>query len=52
MWESESLVAQRVKDLALLLTWCRFNPWPRNFRMPLTGPKKKMWESEDVVTQP
>ena len=43
-----SLVAQRVKDLALLLQlWCRpqlrhgFHPWPRNLYMPWMWPKKK-----------
>ena len=30
-----------VKDLALSLLWRRFNPWPRNFCMPLAWPKKK-----------
>ena len=25
-----SLVAQQVKDLALSLLWCRFDPWPKN----------------------
>ena len=42
-----SLVAQRVKDLALSLLglgsllWCRFNPWPGNSRMLWVRPKKK-----------
>ena len=26
-------MAQQVKDLALPLLWCGFNPWPRNFHM-------------------
>ena len=28
-----SLVALWVKDLALSMLWCEFNPWPRNFHM-------------------
>ena len=31
---------QQVKDLGLLL-WCRFDPWPGNFHMPLARPKRK-----------
>ena len=40
-------MAQWVKNPALslqwlrLLLWHRFNPWPRNFCMPWTKPKKK-----------
>ena len=40
-----SLVAQRLKDLALLLQWLqsllwyRFDPWPGNFHMPQVQPK-------------
>ena len=30
------------KDLALLLWWHRFNPWPRNFYMPWAQPKQKI----------
>ena len=33
LWSS--LVAQQVKDLALLLLWQRFSPWPGNFCMQL-----------------
>ena len=42
-----SLVTQWGKDLALSLLWAgsllwlRFHPWPGNFRMPGTWPKKK-----------
>ena len=42
-----SLMAQRVKDLALalqrlrLLLWYGFDPWPRNFHMLWVWPKKK-----------
>ena len=42
-----SLVARRVKDLALsllwlgLLLWSRFKPWPRNLHMLQAQPKKK-----------
>ena len=41
-----SLVAQRVKDLVLLMLWLqsqlwhRFHHWPRNFCMPQTRPKQ------------
>ena len=28
-----------IKDLALSLLWCRFDPWPWNFRMPWVQPK-------------
>ena len=28
-----SLVAQRVKDPAWSLLWCRFDSWPRNLHM-------------------
>ena len=41
-----SLVAQQVKDPVLPQLWCRlqlwhrFNPWPGNFHMLQTGPKK------------
>ena len=34
-------MAQHVKDLALSLLWHVFNPWPGNFRMPQTWPKKE-----------
>ena len=36
-----SLVAQRVQDLALLLLWHRFNPWPGNPHMSMHGKKIK-----------
>ena len=42
-----SLVAQKVKDLALsllwlwLLLWCGFDPWPGNFHMPQVWPKNQ-----------
>ena len=36
-----SLVAEWVKDLALLLLWQEFNLWPGNFPMPWARPKKK-----------
>ena len=29
-----------VKDLALLLLWLRFNPWPGSFYVPWAQPKK------------
>ena len=41
-------MTQWVKDLALSLLWlwlqlwCGFDPWPRNFRMPWTWPKKDL----------
>ena len=35
-----SLVAKvKVKDPSLLLLWCGFNPWLRNFRMLWSWPK-------------
>ena len=40
-------MAQWVKDLTLLQLWwqsqllLRFDPWPRNFRMPRVWPKRK-----------
>ena len=30
-----------VEDLALSLLWLRFHPWPGNFCMPGTQPRKK-----------
>ena len=36
-----SLVAQQVKDPALLLLWYRFYPWPRNFCMLWAWLEKK-----------
>ena len=30
-----------VKDSVLSLLWLRFDPWPRNFLMPLMWPKKE-----------
>ena len=39
-----SLVMQRVRDLALSLLWCGFDPWPGNFRMPQAQPKKRRRE--------
>ena len=36
-----SLVAQWIKDLALLLLWGGFSPWPRNFHIPLCGQNKQ-----------
>ena len=50
-WES-SLVAQQVKDLALLLLWCRSHqwcgsdPWPRNFHMPWKETKQKQTQTK------
>ena len=41
MTNSSSLVAQRVKDSALLLLWLGFSPWPGNFHMPWVRSKKK-----------
>ena len=32
---------QQVKELALSLLWCQFDPWPRNFHMLWAWPKKK-----------
>ena len=40
------LVAQQVKDLALSLLWCGFNPWPGNSAG--CGVAKKML-SDDIV---
>lgn len=34
-------MAQCVKDLLLLLLWPGLDPWPGNFGMPWTGPRKK-----------
>ena len=34
------LVAQWVKDLALSLMWCWFDPWPGNFHMQWVWPKR------------
>ena len=34
-------MAQQVMDLALLLLWHGFDPWPRNFYTPQVWPKKK-----------
>ena len=34
-------MAQHVKGSALSLLWCRFDPWPGNFRVPKAQPKKK-----------
>ena len=36
-----SLVAQQVKDPALLLLWLRHNPWSRNFCMPQIQKRKE-----------
>ena len=41
-----SLVAYWVRDLALSLLWSRFNPWPRNFRLPRVWPKRKKKKKE------
>ena len=38
---ASSLVAQWVKDLALSLLWCEFDPWSRNFCMWQAQPKKE-----------
>ena len=35
-----SPVARRVKDLALSLLWCGFDPWPGNLPMPWAWPKR------------
>ena len=34
-------MAQWVKDLTLLQIQLRFDPWPRNFHVPLVQPKKE-----------
>ena len=34
-------MAQKVKDLALLLLWHRLDSWYGNCHMPPDGPKKK-----------
>ena len=39
-------MAQRVKDLALLLLWLRFHPYPGNFHMLRTRQKKKKKEKK------
>ena len=39
-----SLVAQWVKDLALSLLWCQFDPW--NFHRLQVQPKKKKKKKE------
>ena len=36
-----SLVAQQVKDLALSLLYCRFDPWPRNSCILQVQPERK-----------
>lgn len=33
-------VAPQVKDRALSLPWCRVDPWPGNFCVPVALPKK------------
>ena len=41
-------MAQRVKDLVVVLQWLwvtvwpEYDPWPRNFHMPWARPKHKM----------
>ena len=35
------LMVQQVKDPALSLLWCRFEPWPGNLYVPRARPKKK-----------
>ena len=46
-------VVQWVKDLVLLQLWLRlqlqlgFDPWPRNFHMPLVQPRKRKKKSYD-----
>ena len=39
-------MAQWVKDWALSLPWCTFDPWPRNFLMLWVLPKKKKKKEE------
>ena len=43
---------QQVKELALSLLWCQFDPWPRNFHMLWAWPKKKRkkqsWEKKEI----
>ena len=39
-----------VKDLALSLLWCKFDPWPRNFHMLQGWPKRKK-EREKIKTE-
>ena len=49
---SSSLMAQWDKESVLsplclgLLLWYRFSPWPRNFHMPWTWPKKRKKKKE------
>ena len=40
-WRWVLPAAWPVKDRALSLLWFGFNPWPRNFRMMQTRPKKE-----------
>lgn len=50
-----SLVARRVKDRVLLplclglLLWCRFHPWPRNFRSPWGCPPRPKRQKKKKV---
>lgn len=47
------LLAQRVRDPALLLLWLGFEPWPGNLRMPRVWPQTllvKNLKNRDVLT--
>ena len=43
-------MAKQVKDPLLVLLWCRFYPWPRNFQMlqSLPWPKRNMHTRTDL----
>lgn len=46
------LVARQIKDLALLLLWCEFHPWPGNMLRPWPKRKKekrKAWNNSGQV---
>ena len=40
-FQGSSSVAQQIKDLALLLLWCGFDPWPGNLHVLRARPKRK-----------
>ena len=49
--DRSSLVAQWVKDLALSLLWCWFDPWPRKFCKLRVRQKKKRNENRNLVSK-
>ena len=50
-WGSKSVRAQQVKDPALSLLWCRFNPCLGNVRMPQVQSQKRSDNGEKVLSQ-